>query len=710
MRKTLFIFATGFVLILSAGFVSVPAAHAQLTCDPGCVEGTIDGVKGCVRDSVFFCDTGGVSAAQLTAQANANASANVQLNFGESSILNKTFAYMMSLLMTLFAWLLGVAMVTLDNTVRYLVVGMGSYVNDLSAIGVAWSILRDVGNIALIFGFLAIGITTILNVDWYGGGKKMLPMLIVAAVFLNFSLFMTEAVIDTSNLFATQFYTQINGGVPAGEKTSVLNETISSKIMSQLGFQKLYGDALTKPDLFKNNNMTLIGLLGILLFVVAAFVMFSLAFVLIARFVFLIYLMITAPLGFAGLAIPQLKGLADDWWKNLWAQTLTAPVLLLLLYIALAVITDAHFLRFGNDQNLDFLGFIQSPGGSFNLTGFASMLLSFLVAMGLLLAVVISAKKLSAFGAAEATKLAGKLSFGAAAFVGRRTVGRVSNFAARRIRTSAIGRSETGRLLAGFADRGAKASFDVRGATIAGGLKTLNVEAGAAQKGGYKAREEELIKARTEYAKSLGQSQKQKDAVKAAETAKEKAKEDFDKNMLLLEKAEQAQLKISKEVIKASREALEKKKKDLEAVRKSGNQDQIKVAETAYNNDARQHDDLKEREAEKLEPIRKNIETQKTRYSGAVAQQDIIIKDNSTEKNQEKYGRALQSEPIMKILRAPYDWTTATGSARREAAGKIISDSKKDKSQKQMDRLEAILAKADKEEKPKSEGEEKKSA
>ena len=72
----------------------------------------------------------------------------------------------MQLIMNLFAWLLGVAAITLDNAVYYTVVTMGNYVNNLSAVGIVWQVLRDIGNIVLIFGFLAIGITTILNVNW----------------------------------------------------------------------------------------------------------------------------------------------------------------------------------------------------------------------------------------------------------------------------------------------------------------------------------------------------------------------------------------------------------------------------------------------------------------------------------------------------------------------------------------------------------------
>ncbi|MDP2655016.1 MAG: hypothetical protein Q8P17_00410, partial [bacterium] len=346
------------------------------------------------------------------------------------------FASVMQWIMSLFAWLVGVAAITLDNAVYYTVVTMGTYVNNLSAIGVAWQVLRDIGNIVIIFGFLAIGITTILNVNWYGGGFKMLPMLLVAAVFLNFSLFLSEAVIDTGNLFATQFYTQINGGQPAGAKNfdllSIKNEGISNKIMGQLGLQTIYGNAITNPQVFKSGNSFIIGFMGSILFLITAFVLFSLAFILIARFVILIFLIILAPIGFAGLAIPQLKGTADKWWHKLFEQTITAPILLLLLYIALAVITDVQFLTgFGiaegaKESNGFWLGFIANG----NLQGFAGIMLSFLVAMGLLLAVVILSKKLSAFGAAGATKLAGALSFGAVSLGARATLGSAGNLLA----------------------------------------------------------------------------------------------------------------------------------------------------------------------------------------------------------------------------------------------------------------------------------------
>jgi len=329
------------------------------------------------------------------------------------------FAEVLTWMMSVFAWLLGVAMIALNYAVYYTVIKMGVYINDISAIGVTWRILRDVGNIVLIFGFLAIGISTILNTERLGYGKNMLPSLLIAAVFLNFSLFITQAVIDTGNLFATQIYTQINGNVPQTEE-NLLDEGISGKLMSQLGMTTIYGNARTQPEALES---VFVAIMSIFLFIVTAFVFFALALILVARFVILIFLIILAPIGFAGLAVPALAHKAEEWWQSLFQQTITAPILLLLLYIALKVITDTSFLTFGS-ANKDWLGFVApAGGGAANYDGFAGLLLGFLVAMGLLIFVMIASKELSAFGASFATRSAGKLSFGATAFGLRATAG-----------------------------------------------------------------------------------------------------------------------------------------------------------------------------------------------------------------------------------------------------------------------------------------------
>jgi hypothetical protein len=385
-------------------------------------------------------------------------------------------AWLLTQLMRLFAGLLGIAALTLNNAVYFTVVTMGDVVNKLAAIGVAWRILRDIGNIALLFGFIAVGLCVILRVDWYGGGEKLLPKLLIAAVALNFSLFAAMAVVDVGNLFATQFYIQINGGKPAAvlDPTSlenISNEGISNKLMASLGFTQIYGDALKNTSTLKFDGMIFISFMSILLFLITALVFFSLAFILVARFVILILLIIVSPIGVAGYAVPKLEGLAKQWWDMLIKQTLTAPVLLLGLYVALAVITDASFLTgFLANAEPSWTGFIQNG----SLAGFAGLFLSYLVAMGLLLGVVVMSKKIGAYGADQAIKWGGRASFGATAFGLSMLPNAAGRLARAGIQNSRWRDSGTARFLTRYGARALEnARFDVRSVPLVGAGLTL---------------------------------------------------------------------------------------------------------------------------------------------------------------------------------------------------------------------------------------------
>ncbi|MBI2409840.1 hypothetical protein HYV30_02235 [Candidatus Kaiserbacteria bacterium] len=671
------------IIALGAAGANAPAAHAQALDAEAAAAGA---------EQVQQTGASAQGTAAATAPPPAGGNITTQFKGPEGSA---SYNFVMAFVMNLFGWLMGVAALTLNYAVFYTVVTMGTYVHKLSAIGLVWQIMRDIGNIILIFGFLAAGIATILNFPLYGWSSKALPKMLMAAVLINFSLFIAEAVIDTSNLFATQFYNQIYSG-PAqsasvtGAITSIPDERISNAIMAKLGLQRIFG------EMRDGNNKAIldapigIGFLGILLFLTTAVVLFALAFILIARFVVLLYLIITAPIGFASWVMPNLS-IGKDWWKMLLQQAITAPVLLLLLYVALRVILHPSFLSgFGVDSNSRGFTEVFEPGGS--ILNFGSVMLSFLVAMGLLAVVIIAAKKMAAFGADWATKTAFALTVGATAAVGRRSVGRLSNYTAQRIRSSGFGRSEWGRFAAGIVDRGAKATYDIRGTKTFGTVgKKMGFDAGAPPKGGYKGREDELTKARVDYAKSLKQTTAEKAAEDAAKNAKSEEERQHKTNMKPLEAKEQEQLEATKELVNVSREELKLKYQALEDARKSGKSTDVAERQDEYNRAKESHADLVKKEREKLEPIRREIEIEKLRHDKVALDLDTKIKETSAAP-QLKYARAL--EP--KMWRAPYDWPTAVGGARREAKLKIEGEAKKGRDVKLTERLEAILEKEEK--------------
>lgn len=493
---------------------SAPAAHAENAQEGEACEIGIGGCAiGLVCDAKGICqkDSGAIFGPAEPTQAEKDAVAKRQAEVDKAKEASWGFDWIMAKIMSLFALLVGIAALALNYAMYYTVVDMGRYINGLSSIGTVWKILRDIGNILIIFGFLAIGISIIIDSDWYGGGKKLLPTLLIAAVFANFSLFAAEAMIDVGNLFATQIYKQINeGNLPNPSDTSattgfayvIQNKGVAGVLMKKLGLPSIYGgmkdvDVDGKP-LFSGGAPFYMSFMSIIVFIVVAFVMFALAFILVSRFIVLILLIMVSPVGIAGLAVPGLQGWANKWWHTLFQQTITAPILLLMLYIALSVIVDPKFLGF--DTNAPAWNGIQTG----HIINFAGVLLSYLIAMGLLLAVVYFAKTLSAVGAGWATKTAGALSFGATAWAGRTSGGWLANKAARGLRRTAVSRVPlVGTGVVRGLNRIATGSFDVRGVKFGGGLKGLGVETGSAQKGGYRADLKGRIESRTKYAADL---------------------------------------------------------------------------------------------------------------------------------------------------------------------------------------------------------------
>mgnify|MGYP003532565324 FL=1 len=69
----------------------------------------------------------------------------------------------------------------------------------------AWVVVRDLSNIFFILILLYVAIKTVLNMGGHET-KSMITSVIIMAVLINFSLFFTKIVIDSSNILALIFY------------------------------------------------------------------------------------------------------------------------------------------------------------------------------------------------------------------------------------------------------------------------------------------------------------------------------------------------------------------------------------------------------------------------------------------------------------------------------------------------------------------------
>ncbi|MDB5189691.1 MAG: hypothetical protein JWN49_17 [Parcubacteria group bacterium] len=410
------------------------------------------------------------------------------------------------------SFLLGIAGVLFNLVVVKTVFQFSSLIGNAPGLLLAWGILRDIGNMILLFGFIFMGLATILDLHTYTA-KKALPQLIIFAVLMNFSLFAAEAIIDTSNVFSTILYSQANnspcafGGTLNATKTAgvssgnsgdaninasedsingCINDGIAGSIMQASGLSTIFSARNTL-------DISLSVYIGLSLFaIIGAVVMFAASIMLVIRALTLTFLMVLAPLGFAGMAVPMLQKMAGKWWNMLIHQAFFAPILLLLIFVSLKV--SEAFSATGGTAGL--AGALSDP----NVTTMG-IILVFTLIMGFLIASLVAAKSFGAMGADFAIKTAGNVGFGVTGWAGRATGGRASAWTARKVRESRIGSTEWGRRLALIGDKGAHASFDVRG--IPGVSKIPKLDMGKAQHGGFHKSVEDVRDARVRYAKTL---------------------------------------------------------------------------------------------------------------------------------------------------------------------------------------------------------------
>ena len=269
------------------------------------------------------------------------------------------FFALSALIIRLSAFVMYVCAVTLNWVIDYTVLNMkvnvfggsGADITKGLGVDVAWKTFRDVANLFFIFILLYIAIGTILQLESVNT-KKLLSSLIVVALLINFSLFITEAIIDVSNVFAIAFLNEISvGSVPlsqAAEKHDYINNGLANAFLRPLGMGSFFGlpnettvGASNLPQ-FANNDYIVVFIVyltaSIMLIIFGGLFLVG-AVLFITRFVVLIFVMMLSPLAFMGMILPKTKGLiSDKWWNTLFNQALFAPVYLMLTWAVIRIL------------------------------------------------------------------------------------------------------------------------------------------------------------------------------------------------------------------------------------------------------------------------------------------------------------------------------------------------------------------------------------
>jgi len=171
-------------------------------------------------------------------------------------------------------WIFGAGASLLDTSIEF---SISSASFKFQGLKDAWTTIRDVANIAFIFILLYIAIATILQLGGYQT-KRVLTALIIAALFINFSFFLTGVVIDSGNILALALWNNItHGGTPG--------ESISDHLRSNLDVESVFTEnTFNTLSYFQKATANI---LTAALFVITGFVFLSAAILFILRTVVL---------------------------------------------------------------------------------------------------------------------------------------------------------------------------------------------------------------------------------------------------------------------------------------------------------------------------------------------------------------------------------------------------------------------------------------
>ena len=408
-----------------------------------------------------------------------------------------------------------------------------------------WGILRDMSNVFFIFILLYVAFATVLNIHGVKT-KEMIINVVIIGLLINFSLFATQVIVDTSNILARVFYNSqtLRTKTTVGNENTAqsgLNEiSLSQGLVAKVDPQKIvrtqtavHIEPTTSANLQKTGGVTatkevdntdwfIVILMASAINVVGIIVFLSLAIFCIARVIGLWVSMVLVPVAFFSYTVPAMQNIDTVGWQKWWPETIKlafmAPILMFFLYIILVFLEK---------------GFV---GADVSGNDILAVIIPFVFIMMFLWKAKDIAKKLSGEMGGAVMKAAGTLgglAMGGGALLGAATIGRVANKLGKSdtLNNWVAGRNKDGtvqnkNLLNSFRQKaaiiakkgtnaGAKGSFDFR-QTGAGNLLSSGVGldlnkytnfAGLSTKntvGGYVAKEQKKVEKEEKFAKTLG--------------------------------------------------------------------------------------------------------------------------------------------------------------------------------------------------------------
>ena len=203
-----------------------------------------------------------------------------------------------------------------------------------------WILIRQIVSLVIVFAVLYLGCLYMLG-DENGKFEKMIPWLVMFALFVNFSYPLARTAIDISNIISLKIYASAvgNGALTMDSAVSFSSNNAGSLIMDKLGLQGLVTSATSDGSEAGGVLGEVKSVPGALLAVVfvgyTAYIFFMVTLLLIVRTVALVFIIVASPLLLVDSVIPLLGEQAKKLRQIFIDQLLVGPIFMIMFALTL---------------------------------------------------------------------------------------------------------------------------------------------------------------------------------------------------------------------------------------------------------------------------------------------------------------------------------------------------------------------------------------
>lgn len=189
-----------------------------------------------------------------------------------------------------------------------------------------WEIIRNLGNIIMIVAIIAIGLGTIFRIEKYQY-KHLLVNLIVAALLVNFSLVIMQAILGIADTIQSQFL----------PNNSEVIRALGRDIM--VGYRDvIYNGATFSSKGYFSNTIAPFFYLALAMGSVVVFG--SIAGFLTVRIVYLWVLAMLSPLPYLANILPSTESMSSKWWSEFLKYAFFTPIMAFFLNMSAVILTS----------------------------------------------------------------------------------------------------------------------------------------------------------------------------------------------------------------------------------------------------------------------------------------------------------------------------------------------------------------------------------